>query len=106
MSADYRSLVADFLSLLTSREVPFVIVGAIALLQHVKGRNTDHIDLIVSSPQLESIPEFGQLLSRSEQPDAFFLHLLGPCLLDSDRQELSTILFEIRGRLRRIGERR
>ena len=188
MSADYSTLVADFLALLAGREVPFVVVGGIALLQHVQGRNTEDLDLIISAPRLKSIPEleisertemfaYGrfrdlrvdilfaehpifhlvaeqftvlmdyqvgslptatidglillklfalpslyrqfnfdriaiyeaditQLLSRSQRPDAFFLELLGPHVLDSDRQELSAILLDTRTRLRRMAKRR
>lgn len=49
MSADYPALVTDFLALLEGRWIPFVVVGGIALLQHVRGRNTEDIDLIISS---------------------------------------------------------
>ena len=38
MSPNYPALVTDFLALLESREIPFVIVGGIALLQHVPAR--------------------------------------------------------------------
>ena len=57
MSADYTALITDFLALLESRQIPFVVVGGIALLQHVRGRNTEDIDLIVSAPRLDDIPE-------------------------------------------------
>jgi hypothetical protein len=36
----------------------YVIVGCIALLQHVPGRNTSVLDLIVSLTTLQKIPEF------------------------------------------------
>jgi hypothetical protein len=184
MGADYPALVTEFLSLLTSRRIPFVVVGGIALLQHVSGRNTEDIDLIISAPRLAELPEleirertdmfaYGhfqdlrvdvlfaehpvfaqvstrfsslldyqvgklptatvdglillklfalpslyrhfdfdriaiyeaditQLLSRSAQEDAFFLDLLTPYILASDRQELSSVLSDIRSRLRRM----
>lgn len=57
MAADYPALVTAFLSLLHERDIPFVVVGGIALLQHVSGRNTDDIDLIISAPRLSHIPE-------------------------------------------------
>src|SRR5258708_39945965 len=57
MSTDYTALITDFLALLERRQIPFVIVGGIALLQHVHGRNTDDIDLIISAPRLGDIPE-------------------------------------------------
>ena len=43
-----------------------------------------------------------QLLSRSSRDDAFFLDLLAPHVLDSDRMELARILSDIRGRLQRM----
>jgi hypothetical protein len=49
MSPNYPALVTDFLALLESRQIPFVIVGGIALLQHVPARNTEEIDLILSA---------------------------------------------------------
>jgi len=184
MSADYPALVADFLALLEGRRIPFVVVGGIALLQHVRGRNTEDIDLIISAPRLGDIPELSirertemfayghfsdlrvdilfaehpvfdlvakkftvpldyhvgrlptasvdglillklfalpslyrqfdydriaiyeadvtQLLSRSSREDSFFLDLLAPHLLESDRLELARILSDIRDRLRRM----
>ena len=50
-------LVTSFLSLLRERHLPFVVVGGIALLQHVSGRDTDDIDLIISAPRLSELPE-------------------------------------------------
>lgn len=185
MNTDYPALVADFLALLERRQIPFVVVGGIALLQHVRGRNTEDIDLIISAPRLAEIPElivqertemfaYGrfrdelradilfaehpvfdlvartftvpmdyqigrlptatvdglvllklfalpslyrkfdfdriaiyeadimQLLSRSHCNDSFFLDLLAPHILDSDRLELARVLSDIRSRLARI----
>ena len=186
MPTDYTALVTDFLALLQRRRIPFVVVGGIALLRHVAGRNTEDIDLILSAPSLAGIPElqvrertemfaYGQyqdlrvdvllaehplferiarefaapmdyqvgelptatidglvvlrlfalprlyrqfdydrvaiyeadvtqLLARSQRDDAFFLEILAPHLLDSDRQELAGILNDIRRRLRRMGK--
>lgn len=49
--------VAHFFSLLREREIEHVLVGGIALLQYVEGRNTDDIDLIMTLSSLERIPE-------------------------------------------------
>jgi hypothetical protein len=57
MPTDYAALVTDFLGLLERRQIPFVVVGGIALLRHVEGRNTEDIDLILSAPSLAGIPE-------------------------------------------------
>ncbi len=44
-------------ALLRERRVDFVLVGGIALLQYVAGRNTEDIDLIVPADALERLPE-------------------------------------------------
>ena len=38
--------VSRFFSLLSERQIDYVLVGGIALLQYVEGRNTEDIDLI------------------------------------------------------------
>jgi hypothetical protein len=54
---NYPDLVLEFLDLLRERQIPFVVVGGIALLNYVSGRNTDGIDLILSAPRLRDLPE-------------------------------------------------
>ena len=49
--------VARFFSLLREREIEYVLVGGIALLQYVEGRNTEDIDLIMTLSSLEQLPE-------------------------------------------------
>jgi hypothetical protein len=49
--------VARFFSLLREREIDYVLVGGIALLQYVEGRNTEDIDLIMAVSALEKLPE-------------------------------------------------
>ena len=49
--------VAHFFSLLHKREIDYVLVGDIALLQYVEGRNTEDIDLIMAVSALEKLPE-------------------------------------------------
>jgi hypothetical protein len=55
--------VARFFSLLEERQVDYVLVGGIALLQYVEGRNTEDIDLIMAVSALERLPEM-QLETR------------------------------------------
>lgn len=43
--------------LLDSRKVDYVLVGGIALLTYIEGRNTQDIDLIMASPSLAALPE-------------------------------------------------
>lgn len=55
--------VAELFSLLHAREIEPVLVGGVALLQYVEGRNTQDIDLIVAVSDLERLPEVA-FLSR------------------------------------------
>jgi hypothetical protein len=64
---DIPSATATFLELLRERNIPIVIVGGIALLQHVPGRNTDDLDLIMSRASLGALPE----LEPTESNDLF-----------------------------------
>jgi hypothetical protein len=50
-------------ALLDERGVDYLLVGGIALLGYVEGRNTEDIDLIVAAPALERLPEI-RLQSR------------------------------------------
>jgi hypothetical protein len=58
--------VARFFSLLRERQIDYVLVGGIALLQYVEGRNTEDIDLIMAVSALERLPE---LLLESRDAD-------------------------------------
>ncbi len=60
--------VARFFSLLRERQIDYVLVGGIALLQYVEGRNTEDIDLIMAVSALERLPEL-----RLENRDADFV---------------------------------
>ncbi len=58
MNADsLLTRVGQLFDLLDSRRVDYVLVGGIALLTYVEGRNTEDIDLIMASPSLEKLPE-------------------------------------------------
>lgn len=43
--------------LLHQRKMKYVLVGGIALLQYVQGRNTEDIDLILNVTALQKLPE-------------------------------------------------
>lgn len=58
--------VARFFDLLRERHIAHVLVGGIALLQYVEGRNTEDIDLIMTLSSLERIPE---LIVQSRDED-------------------------------------
>jgi len=67
MNAEYIRSTNDFLLLMRQRDIPFVVVGGIALLQHVPGRNTEDLDIILAAPHLAQIPE----LEVTEQNEMF-----------------------------------
>lgn len=49
--------VGKFFTLLSDRQIDYVLVGRIALLQYVEGRNTEDIGLIMAVSALERLPE-------------------------------------------------
>ncbi len=60
ISMDANSLlqtVRRLFALLEKRQIEYVLVGGIALLNYVEGRNTEDIDLIMASPDLTKLPE-------------------------------------------------
>jgi len=60
--------VESFFILLETREIDYVLVGGVALLYYVEGRNTQDLDLIMSLSSLEKIPEI-KILSQ----DLYFI---------------------------------
>ena len=58
------STVKRLFALLDERQVNYALVGGVALLNYVKGRNTQDIDLIMALSDLEKVPEI-----RMEQQD-------------------------------------
>lgn len=60
--------VGRLFDLLDEREVDYVLVGGIAMLAYVEGRNTQDIDLIVSRKDLERVQEL-----RIEDSNADFV---------------------------------
>ena len=59
--------VEQLFNLLDARNVDYVLVGGIALLTYVEGRNTQDIDLIMTLPALEKLPEI-----EIESQDMYF----------------------------------
>ncbi|RME60351.1 hypothetical protein D6779_02365 [Candidatus Parcubacteria bacterium] len=51
------SAVGRLFALLDERQVEYVLVGGVALLNYVEGRNTQDIDLIMALPDLKKVPE-------------------------------------------------
>ena len=54
---DILQTVADLFALLKQRKVKSVLVGGIALLQYIQGRNTEDIDLILTVSSLKKLQE-------------------------------------------------
>lgn len=70
MNADsLLAQVEQLFNLLESRKVDYVLVGGIALLTYVEGRNTQDIDLLMALPSLLKLPEI-----KIESQDMYFAH--------------------------------
>lgn len=59
--------VEHLFNLLESRKIEYVLVNGIALLTYIEGRNTQDIDLIMTLPSLEKLPEI-----KIESQDMYF----------------------------------
>ncbi len=49
--------VRSLFALLQEREIPYVLVGGVALLNYIEGRNTEDLDLILALADLQALPE-------------------------------------------------
>lgn len=49
--------VVELFTLLKRRDIPYLLVGGIAMLRYVAGRNTEDIDLLMSLPSLQQLRE-------------------------------------------------
>jgi hypothetical protein len=49
--------VQDFFSLLEQRKIDYVLVGGIAILHYIEGRNTQDLDVLMAVSSLEKLPE-------------------------------------------------
>lgn len=56
-----RRNLRDLFALLNQRQIPYLLVGGIAMLTYVDGRNTKDVDLVLSVRSLERIPEIAVL---------------------------------------------
>jgi hypothetical protein len=59
--------VVELFTLLGERHIPYLLVGGIAMLRYIEGRNTEDIDLLMSLPSLKQVPE----ISIEEQNEFF-----------------------------------
>lgn len=60
--------VQDVFALLEQRKIDYALVGGIALLHYVEGRNTQDIDLLMAVSSLEQLPEL-----KITDKDRFFI---------------------------------
>lgn len=49
--------VQEFFTVLEQRKIDYVLVGGIALLHYVEGRNTEDLDLLMAVSSLDKLPE-------------------------------------------------
>ena len=56
-SGNIQDAIAQLFSLLEDRQVDYLLVGGIALLTYVEGRNTRDIDFLMSLDELTQLPE-------------------------------------------------
>ena len=52
-----KSQLISLFTILHERKVPYVLVGGIAMLTYIEGRNTKDVDLVLSVESLAAIPE-------------------------------------------------
>ncbi|NPA93162.1 MAG: nucleotidyltransferase family protein [Chloroflexi bacterium] len=67
-SASLLQVVNRLFTLLNKRGIDYVLVGGVALLNYVEGRNTQDIDLIMALPDLAKVPE----IKVEEQDNPYF----------------------------------
>lgn len=58
--------IQELFTLLNQREIEYVLVGGIALLNYVEGRNTQDLDLIMSVSALDKVSEFNVIGQDSD----------------------------------------
>ena len=60
--------VARFFALLEAKQIDYLLVGGVAMLAHVRGRNTEDIDLVISLSEQERLAPEVKVIER----DSFF----------------------------------
>ena len=103
MDASNISLEAEELfGLLEARAVPYLLVGGLAMLTHVRGRNTDDVDLIIAVPDQQRLEPEVVLVEPREKGSPFAMG--GYKQLRVDYLDARAPIFQ--RVLRRHGERR
>jgi hypothetical protein len=57
LNSDLTALVEQLFTALAEREIDYLLVGGVALLSYIEGRNTQDIDLILAKSDLARLPE-------------------------------------------------
>jgi hypothetical protein len=70
--------VAQLFTLLHEQQVDYLLVGGIAMLQYVEGRNTEDIDLIIALSALQKLPD----IIVTEQDNDFARGTFGDVQID------------------------
>src|SRR6266699_1765197 len=52
-----KSQLIELFRMLHDRQVPYLLVGGIAMLTYIEGRNTKDVDLVLSVESLAKLPE-------------------------------------------------
>jgi hypothetical protein len=63
-AANIPAEVEAFFDLLEQRSVDFLLVGGLAMLAHIRGRNTDDIDLVISTPDQQRLEPEVAIIER------------------------------------------
>jgi hypothetical protein len=80
-----RAQVERLFALLAERGADYLLVGGIALLSYVEGRNTEDIDLLLAPETLDRLPELAVTGRRADFASATFGGLDVDLLLTSNR---------------------
>src|SRR5258707_6235190 len=73
-----KSQLIELFRILHERKIPYVLVGGIAMLTFIEGRNTKDVDLVLSVESLKALPE----IVISDQNREFARGKFGELLVD------------------------
>lgn len=76
-----KSQLIDLFRILHERKIPYLLVGGIAMLTYVQGRNTKDVDLVLSVESLARLPEIVVQDRNREFARGYFRDLLVDLLL-------------------------
>lgn len=77
-ASSLMATVRQFFDLLAQRRIKYVLVGGVALLHYVEGRNTQDLDLVMAASSLTRLPE----LEITEQDENFVRASFGGLTVD------------------------